>query len=189
MAQKIVTLCDAHARNDEETEGAGWEVTLLAPGESKATTWAIDLCEDDGKTLSDLAVMLDAIGRVTEGPRRRGSKAPTAARNAARTDAGAHSAPTARASGLPPVEAPHTAAGYPCPLDGCGKVPANRKALMSHLRQQHDGMSLAEATGQPLPYACPDCERRFSHPTGLGAHRRSAHGRVSDRAGVSGAAG
>jgi hypothetical protein len=173
MAQRIVTICDAHARNDEETEGAPWEVTLLAPGESKATTWAIDLCEDDGKTLRDLAVMLDAVGHVTDGPRRRGSKAPTAAREAPRTAAQAVTAPTSTGA-------------VACPVDGCDAVPRNRVALMSHLRARHDGMSLAEATGAPTPYACPNCDRRFSHPTGLGAHRRAAHG---VRGAGSGAAG
>ena len=178
MAQKIVTLCDVHARHDEEHPGALWEVTLRAPGESRAVTWEVDLCDDDGKPLRDLALMLDEVGRVTDGPRRRMA---TAARKAARTNGQARTAPGVHRSGRvypSPVEAPHTAEGYPCPL-GCGKMARSRKALMSHLRAYHDGMSLAEATGQPLPYPCPDCPRKFSHATGLGAHRKAAHGYVS----------
>lgn len=182
MGQKIITLCDVHELNDEEVTGEGWTVSLQAPGEGKPVTWEVDLCADDGKGLRDLAVMLDAVGRVVDGPRR---KVATAARKAARRDAQgpagppAHAAPRPSKYGLPPVEAPHTAEGYPCPVEGCGKLPATRKALMSHLQHYHDGLSLAEATGQPTPYACPDCERRFSHPTGLGAHRRAAHGHVA----------
>jgi hypothetical protein len=193
MSQKIVTLCDAHQLHDEEVPGAAWEVTLRAPGEAKATTWTVDLCEDDGKSLEDLATMLNAVGRVTDGPRR---KMATAARKAARTDAQARTAPTAHEATRAPnrglntaVPANETAEGFPCPVDGCGKVPATRKALMLHLRHSHDGMSLAEAMGAPLPYECPDCDRAFSHVQGLGAHRRSAHGvRPHEAAGASGAA-
>jgi len=81
MAQRIITLCDVHARSDEDKAGATWEVTLTGPG-LKATTWEVDLCADDGKGLEDLATMLDEVGRVTHGKR---AKAPTAARNGART--------------------------------------------------------------------------------------------------------
>jgi hypothetical protein len=179
MAQRIVTLCDVHARNDEDMAGATWEVTLTGPGQ-KATTWEVDLCEDDAKTLGDLAVMLDAVGRVTHGRR---TKAPTAPRKAASGPGQAHTAPAPRYGGGTPIEGRQDEAGnYPCPVEGCGKVPSTRKALMSHLRQYHEGMSMAEAYGEPLPYGCPDCDKRFSHATGLGAHRRAAHGVASDRA-------
>lgn len=175
MAQKIVTLCDAHQLHEEEVAGESWEVTLRAPGASKATTWAIDLCPEDGKTLVDLGTMLDAAGRVTDGPRR---KAPTAARNTPRTDVQAHAAPTAtRGGAMAPVAVAHTPEGWPCPVDGCGKVSATRAGLQTHVRAYHQ-MSLAEATGAPLPYACDvaGCDRRFSHVQGLAAHRRNGHG-------------
>lgn len=166
MAQKIVTLCDVHQRNEEEVAGAAWSITMVGPDHSRPVTWEVDLCDDDGKTLRDLAIMLDAVGRRTAGPKPRTS--------AART-------------GPAPVAAPHTANDWPCPMDGCDKSSTTRGGLMSHLRTAHDNISLAEATGQPLPYACPDCDRKFSHPTGLGAHRRSAHGVASGshRAGAS----
>jgi len=154
----------------------------LAPGATKATTWKVDLCEDDGKSLVDLATMLEEVGRVTDGPRR---KVATAARKAARNAGEAHTAPRNNTGMNAAVSATETAEGFPCPMDGCGRVPRNRVALMSHLRHFHDGISLAEATGAPLPYACPDCDRRFSHAQGLGAHRRAAHGPASG----SGAAG
>jgi len=172
MAQKIVTLCDVHARNDEEHPGAAWTVTLHGPEDTRPTTWAIDLCEDDGKTLRDLATMLNAVGRVTEGPRR---KAATAARKAARTEAEAHAAPVYRHDAQRPVEAPRTAEGYPCPVEGCGKVPSTHAALSSHLRAFH-GTSIAAATGQPEPFQCPDCEFTSARPQGIGAHRRAVHG-------------
>lgn len=163
MAQRIVTLCDAHAAHDEEVPGVTWVVTLGGRDSRKPTTWEVDLCPDDGKTLEDLATMLGAVGRVVDGPRKP-SKAPTAARRDG-----------ARPTGPAPLAAPQDASGgYPCPM--CEKVSRNRKSLMSHLRANHDGMSLAEAMGQPLPFPCPDCQRKFSHATGLGAHRRAAHG-------------
>jgi hypothetical protein len=153
MAQRIVTTCDAHAAHDEDAPGVTWTVTLLAPGESKPTTWEVDLCDQDGKTLTDLSVMLGAIGRQTDGPRRRA----TAARESTR-EARAHGA-------------------HPCPVDGCGKVSSTSNGLQTHVRHDH-GMTMAEAMGEPLPYACdsPACLRAFSTPQGLGAHRKSVHG-------------
>ena len=77
MAQRIVTVCDAHQAREEEAAGAPWQVSVLAPGESKPTTWEVDLCPEDGKPLEDLAEMLRLIGRQTEGPKRRnGASAP-----------------------------------------------------------------------------------------------------------------
>lgn len=164
MAQRIVTLCDVHQHADEETPGVQWTISVHVPGE-RPVTWEVDLCEDDSKGLRDLAALLDEVGRVVDGPRkRRGSK--TAA---ARVEA------PGRSGGLvEQVDAPHTDEGYPCPK--CEKVPRTRKGLMSHLKTYHDGMSLAEALGQPLPYVCPECGRKFSHGTGMGAHRRAIHG-------------
>jgi hypothetical protein len=185
MAQKIVTLCDAHQLHEEEAPGETWEVTLRAPGETKATTWTVDLCTDDGKSLGDLATMLDAVGRVTDGPRR---KVATAARKEARNAQEAHTAPRRHPSTNQgrnaPVQASATAEGFPCPVEGCTKVPKTRPGLISHLRTYHDGLSLAEATGAPMPHACPECGRMFSHVQGMGAHRRNVHG----VAGASGAA-
>jgi len=177
MAQKIVTVCDAHQLHEEEVEGQSWEVSIRPPGAPRATTWEVDLCTDDGKTLVDLGAMLDAVGRVTEGPRR---KASTAARNTPRTDAQAHAAPMptrARRKGAntAALEVPHTAEGWPCPVEGCTHVSTTRSALGVHVRARHD-QSLAEALGVPTPYVCDVCEKQFSHPQGLGAHRRAAHG-------------
>ena len=92
MAQKIVTMCDAHLYSeDAEVPGVAWEVTLLGPGQTKPTTWVVDLCADDGKTLEDLSVMLGTVGRVTDGPRR--PRKPTADRTAPGAPAAAHTAP------------------------------------------------------------------------------------------------
>lgn len=172
MSQKIVTLCDVHQHHDEEVPGVGWTITLHLPGDSRPTSWEVDLCADDAKGLTDLAALLDEVGRRTEGPR----KAPAAPVPAAPT-----AAPTAKrryGGSMAPSEAPRNPDGsYPCPVEGCTKVPNGRKALMSHLRQYHDGLSIAEATGQPTPYACgaPGCDRSFSHAQGRAAHRTSAH--------------
>lgn len=161
MAQRIVFLCDVHARNDEDVAGATWEVTLTGP-DRRSTTWEVDLCEDDSKTLRDLGIMLDAVGRVTQGRR---TKAPTAARKAASEAGQAHVAPE----------------GHPCPVEGCELVSRSANALATHVRSAH-GTTLAELNGEPTPYSCPECDRRFTHPQGLGAHRRSVHGVVSGQA-------
>lgn len=163
MAQRIITLCDPHARNDEDVAGSTWSVTLTAPGEA-ATTWEIDLCEDDSKTLRDLGVMLDAVGRVTQGPRR---KVATAARKAARTAGGAIAAPRVTPDG---------AEAHTCPVEGCDYPGApSRGTVASHVKRVH-GMTLPEAEGQPLTHACPECDFRTSAPQGLAAHRRTVHG-------------
>jgi len=39
MAQRILTVCDAHAANDEDAPGVPWEVTLKGPGITKGATW------------------------------------------------------------------------------------------------------------------------------------------------------
>lgn len=178
MAQKIVTLCDPHHAADEEVEGREWIVTMQGPEDTKPTTWAIDLCEDDGKTLRDLAAMLGAVGRVAGDPRRKSPKASTAPKAAPRTAPEPHAAPVYRNDAQRPVEAPRTAEGYPCPMEGCGKVSSSHSGLAAHLRGFHDGMTIAKATGQPEPYACPDCGFTSARPQGLGAHRRGAHGVV-----------
>src|SRR5262245_6472693 len=159
MAQRIVTMCDAHAANDEDAGGAPWQVSLLVPGDTKPTTWDVDLCEDDGKTLRDLAVMLDAIGRRVDGPRRARA---TAARASSSESKSAHTAPTDE---------------WACPVHGADKMPVSRKALQSHLRGQHDGMSMAKAFGEPEPFTCPEpgCGFTSARPQGIGAHKMQSH--------------
>jgi len=158
MAQRIVTICDVHARDDVDHEGQTWTVMVQGPDDGKPRTWEIDLCADEGKPLDDLATMLGEVGRLVDGPRRY-AKGATAARQLA------HAAQVRTATAAPE---------WACPVPGGGKVPKNRGSLQSHVRNQH-GISLAEALGQPLPYACEACGRKFSHPTGLAAHRRAAH--------------
>jgi hypothetical protein len=182
MSQKIVTLCDAHqVGTDDEVPGVTWEVTLTGPGQNRATTWEVDLCEDHGKTLADLAVMLGTVGRVTDGPRR--VRKATAARASTPAPATAHTAP-----GEPPTTGEGAMVPVPCPVDGCGKVPRNRNALIGHLRAAH-GMSIAKAYGRPEPFECPEvgCDFTSSRPQGLAAHRHHVHGYSPHRAGESSA--
>lgn len=180
MAQKIVTLCDAHAAHDEDAAGQRWEVTVLAPGESRPTTWSIDLCHDDGKTLVDLATMLTNVGRVESGPRG-ARKAATAARNVA-NGATAHTSNGRPAGGKgSAIEVPTNAAGrYPCPVAECDHDTRTKGGITSHVRDHHH-LSLGEAMGLPLPYACGigDCPRAFTHAQGAGVHRRTVHGMAS----------
>lgn len=170
MAQRIITLCDAHALHDAEAPGVQWEVTITAPG-AKPTAYAIDLCDDDAKPLRDLLEFLAEAGRRAVQqpgkPARKsgGSGGPT----------GSHPAtvgsPAAIAAGVP-TEGP-----VPCPVDGCDMTPVSVDALGSHLRAHHD-TSIAEVYGLPTPYACDvdGCSRRFTHPQGLGAHKKATHG-------------
>lgn len=134
-------------------------MSLTAPGDSKPTVWEVDLCEDDGKTLRDLAVMLGAIGRRTAGPR---TTAATAARSSLGTTP-AHRAPAGQ-------DAP-----WACPVEGCEETSPTQAARTSHVRRAHH-MTMAQAQGIPEPYACPDCDFRSRRPQGLGAHRKAAHG-------------
>jgi hypothetical protein len=159
MAQRIVTLCDAHQQHDEDAPGVTWEVSLTAPGDSKPTVWEVDLCEDDGKTLRDLAVMLGTIGRRTAGPRTTAATAPRSSSGTPPNPTTAHRAP----------------GGLPCPVEGCEETSPTYAASASHVRRVHD-MTMAQARGIPEPYACPDCDFRSSRPQGLGAHRKAAHG-------------
>lgn len=163
MAQRIITLCDAHIAADdgEEAGGVEWQVSITAPG-AKPMAYAIDLCDDDAKPLRDLLAFLSDVGRRAQ---QQGRKA----------------APKTPGSGGPVSSA--TMAGVPtegpiaCPVDGCDVTPASPDALQSHLRRHHD-TSMAEVYGLDTPYACdvPECHRRFTHPQGLGAHRKQAHG-------------
>lgn len=158
MAQRLITLCDAHIeRGDDSHGGLQWEVTITAPG-GKPASYVIDLCADDAKPLADLAEFLADVGRKadTQQPRRTAAKSGGPARQTV----------TASAADAP----------RPCPVEGCPAVPSTETSLRSHLRQHHDGLTLAEALGEPLPYQCPECERRFSMPQGMGAHRKSVHG-------------
>jgi len=168
MAQRIYTVCDAHAANDEDSPGQAWEVTLKGPGITKGATWEIDLCEQDGKTLTDLAVMLDAVGRRTAG------RAVAASAARVSSSGSARSAPRDRSDATP---LPYNDDGsVTCPV--CGKRPVSRKAMQSHLRQYHDGMTVARAFNLPEPHACPECEFRSAAPQGLAAHRKQVHGHV-----------
>lgn len=73
----------------------------------------------------------------------------------------------------------------PCPVEGCsyGVPEGNRARIMSHLRTVHD-VDLAQWEteqgigffGEPLPYGCPECDRRFTASQGLAMHRKHAHG-------------
>lgn len=165
MAQRIITLCDAHQETTgEDVLGTAWEVSLLAPGASRPTTWSVDLCEDHGKELEDLAKMLGTVGRVLEGPRGAGKQ--SVARQSTPAPATSHTAPSAAPT-----------AQNACPVDGCDYKGPNRSSLNSHLRHQHS-LTRAKAFGQPEPYACPapGCGFRSSRPQGIGAHVHGAHG-------------
>lgn len=156
MAQRIVTICDAHTKRDAgDAPGSEWTVSITAPG-AKAASYVVDLCEEDAEPLRGLLAFLADVGR-REGQQPR--------KIAAKSSPGRSS-----------VSASADPNRWACPVDGCGKVPSSRTALQSHLRSYHDGMTLARAFGEPEPHTCPECGSTFSHPQGLGAHRKSVHG-------------
>lgn len=157
MAQKIVTMCDAHLHTEEsEVPAHQWEVSLREPGAARSTTWSIDLCREDGKTLEDVAVMLGTWGRVIDGPRR--LRKPVVARESKPEPGTAHTAPES----------------FPCPVDGCDKVSATETGRGSHLRDIH-GTTYAEAAGLPVPFPCPQCDRAFTRAQSLGVHMARKH--------------
>lgn len=81
--------------------------------------------------------------------------------------------------------------GFTCP--GCSKTYRKRDGLAKHMERQHNltldarGMPVAlEKDDDELPVEqeqkanqCPDCERSFDTPQGLGAHRYRLHAYVS----------
>jgi hypothetical protein len=159
MAQKIVTVCDSHQLRDEEESGFPWEIAITPPGGRRAT-FAVDLCEADGKPLQDLYDFLSEVARrLDHGPRngKRGQRSPEEIRDA--------------------VAAGEIAAGSVCPIEGCEHRTTTEQALRSHVRDHHS-LSLSEARGEPVPYACPaqGCGRAFSRKQGLAQHVRLSHG-------------
>ena len=62
-----------------------------------------------------------------------------------------------------------------CPVKGCGHTAIGVSAMCSHAKDHHD-TTWAELTGAETPFGCPDCDRAFTAPQGLAAHRRTVHG-------------
>lgn len=157
MAKTIVTFCDRHlGDHDEEVPAVALRVAF---GDSAPVE--IDLCEECRKELVDpLADFLSEHGQ-----------------------------PTVR---------PKNAAGRtPCPVPGCGASYKQNKGLKNHLATVHaDAVQDGMVAGNPVPigadpqaegqYACPDCERSFLTPQGVGAHRSRAHGYKSPHTGKKG---
>jgi uncharacterized Zn-finger protein len=54
------------------------------------------------------------------------------------------------------------AAVHACPGSGCMKTFKVKENLLDHVRDRHRDMPSR---------TCPDCQRRFSRPAGLKAHR------------------
>lgn len=63
---------------------------------------------------------------------------------------------------------------FTCP--DCGHVAPTRAALGSHGRSKHD-KSLAEMLGEPAPYVCDTCGRKFGKPRALTMHMSRSHER------------
>ena len=67
---------------------------------------------------------------------------------------------------------------YPC--ERCAFVAKWPGGLTKHVRSQHPEAGLTTKKPTPKassgPFQCPECPRSFSALTGLGIHRRQAHG-------------
>lgn len=151
MAREVViyTWCDVcFGRDDVRTDGAEFQVALGELGINKPLT--VSLCEPHRKEVYDaLRDLLQEYGQKGEDaapPKKKGGGGKI---------------------GRPSVE------DLTCP--DCGHKAPNKTALGSHVRGRHQ-TTLAELTGAPTPYECPECNRGFDTPQGRGTHRRKAHG-------------
>ena len=165
MAQVISTLCDECLAGGSEVPAVTWGLTIDAPG-AKSAPYLIDACEMHAEPYAAVAKTLAEYGRRSDRkaplPRVAAGPVPAGATDFATTPAGEHV----------------------CPVAGCGKSVPTRNGLISHVRRVHE-MTLNESLGlvaDGAEYPCPDCERHFSTPQGLGRHRTAVHGyRVSAR--------
>jgi hypothetical protein len=161
MAQEIVTWCDVHMEKDERVPGS---TVTIAIDNKKAR--ALDLCEQCHKEL------LGSLLEVLEGARIAANANPPVGHD----DEGSQ----------PRRSQPQRDMSCPiCAEEGQQYHVTKRSTMRDHMRHNHDVVladfesRLGETLdGLPLPYKCdfPGCGLRFSHPQGMGAHRRYTHG-------------
>lgn len=174
MAKEIVAWCDSHLSDDEDSRVPGSEVKIAI---GDAMPRAIDLCPECFKALVEpLRELIAHEGQPvrpadeTKKQRRRpmGRRSVFVEREDGRID---------------------------CPDPECGASYQSRSTWRKHLKNVHDlGVNEAEAlygsnisADDPqlpldeLPYACPDCDKRFAAMQGLGSHRARSHGYRSEK--------
>jgi hypothetical protein len=61
-----------------------------------------------------------------------------------------------------------------CPAEGCGYTAGRMSAMRTHVRQRHH-TTFSVLSGAETPYACPECDARYTAPQGLSVHRRHQH--------------
>lgn len=147
MAQEIVTWCDVCMRDGDRVPGSTLKVEVGDVGPSQ-----VDLCSLHFEEYVTPLVSLIEDGRPLETEQKEKGKGKGAAR-------------------------------YACPE--CGpEVTMTRSSFRDHMPKFH-GMTLAEfearigetLDGKALTYECdfPGCGLKFSHPQGMGAHKRHVH--------------
>jgi hypothetical protein len=164
MAQRIQTVCDVHLERGEDVEASTWEVLARKAG-TRTQSREVDLCDECAQVLATVAAFAAEHGRTQQMV---GKTRPAVT-------------PAAPRAAVTPVAAATDKGGKPvasCPVEGCGSV-VQLSNLGRHVRQVH-GLELGDvATAEAQPAAvheCPDCERAFTRPQALGAHRYQVHG-------------
>lgn len=148
MVREIVTWCSPCFAEDVKADAR--TVAVVIDGGKPLT---VDVCErHDKEIVQPLRELLEAHGSKLD----------------------AASAAPARAATVGRRLCPH-----------CGASLKSADSLAKHIRRSHGDHD--ETPDQPTPpsvdeselaHACPDCERRFATPQGLGAHRSRLHGYV-----------
>lgn len=154
MATQVITrtLCDFCQADDVERPDAERVVISI-----DANRWEVDVCKTHGQPLQDLADTLAEHGR----------KVPMRPITASTTKTPRQ----ARGSVYDSVTQADDDGMYRCPAEGCPSMLGNRGSLLAHARQVHK-VTLAELTGQPTPFACERCHKRYPNKQGLAMHRR-----------------
>jgi uncharacterized C2H2 Zn-finger protein len=149
MAKEIVAWCDIHLAKDEQVVASSVRAAL-----DNGMPMDLDLCEACDKELVEpLRLALIEYGQPVRGADEEESNM------------------------------------LHCPMPGCRKsFPTGRK-LQKHMERIHDTLlpdsvlgpaQVAQVTttdenGEPI-YSCPECDRTFRSPQGVGAHRSKVHG-------------
>lgn len=160
MARQIVILCDFHlVEHDEHVPGV--EKTVAFEGRGPLTAAFCDDC---------LKRMYEPLATFMRDNAQPAEHVPAPAPRPGRKR---------RAEGT-----------FICPF-GDSSAFNKRHGIATHLRDNH-GTSIVDYENQHgpieptddtsmLPHECPECGERLGSPQGLGAHRRSVHGTVSQK--------
>ena len=161
MAREIIlrTWCDPCLVEEKQVEGQELPPLTLIPGRKPRV---LALCEVHRKEFYEpLVELLAEHGQAV--------------------DSDGHPIPGTRGPYKKKVTPLAGEGAFPCPAEGCNYVGGTKNRLQSHARSVHD-VTLAELEGEPLPHACPTCEKKFSSPQGLAVHLSRTHQQTLEQA-------